>query len=212
MTPQSEIFLVFAMVEMAIWMGNLSKTLSWLLGALALFGVLRHWWIDSRDLKSVFIPVKCARIVYCEMYMAFFACGTAILVIAGLGNPAAFALPDLARRFAVSVLFYLGNALWQQILLNGYFYPRLNQAFCGNQEKAIIAVGALFALVHLPNPVLVPVTMLGGMLSAYFFQKTRNIYVLVIAHAILAVAVMYLLPESWHHHLRIGPGYFLWGR
>lgn len=212
MKPRSEILLVFAMVELAIWLGNISKILSWLLGTLALLGVIRHWYENSGDLKAVFVPAKTGKIVYGQMYMAFFTFGTAILVVAEFGNPLAFALPSLARRFAVSVLYYLGNALWQQILLNGYFYPRLEQVFPDNKEKAILAVGLLFGLVHLPNPVLVPVTMIGGMLCAYFFQKTRNIYVLIIAHSILAVAVMYLWPESWHHHLRIGPGYFLWGR
>lgn len=212
MKPRSEILLVFAMVELAIWLGNISKVLSWLLGILAALGVIRHWYENSKDLKTVFVPVRTGRIVYGQMYMAFFAFGTAILVVAGLGNPMAFSLPNFGKRFAVSVLYYLGNALWQQVLLNGYFYPRLEQSFGEDKEKTMLAVGILFALVHLPNPVLVPVTMIGGMLCAYFFQKTRNIYLLIIAHSILAVAVMYLWPESWHHHLRIGPGYFLWGR
>lgn len=211
MDPRSEILLVFAMVESAIWFSKISRTLSWLFGTLALLAVIFYWYRDLDGLKNIFCPVKTKRIYYGQMYMAFFAFGTAILVIAEFGNPKAFSLPGLAGRFAVSVLCYLGNALWQQVLLNGYFLPKLEQAL-QNKAKAIPAIGILFALVHLPNPVLVPVTMIGGMLSAYFFQKTRNIYVLIIAHAILAVSVMYLFPESWHHHLRIGPGYFHWGR
>lgn len=209
---RSEIFLVIWMVQVAIWTGNVSKSASWLSGILALLIVLNYWRQNPAGLKKIFVPSGSSKIHYGHMYVAFFTCFTAVLITALLCNPAAFSLPNLGKRFAVSVLYYLGNALWQQTLLCGYFYPRLRQEYNGNEAKAILVVGTLFALVHLPNPVLVPVTMIGGMLSAYFFQKTRNIYVLIVAHAILAVSVMYLLPDSWHHHLRIGPGYFLWGR
>lgn len=209
MHPRGEILLVFAMVESAIWLGNISKPLSWLLGIFSLLAVIYHWLKNFDGLKNIFYPLKVQKIIYGEMYVAFLTSGTAILVIGLLCNPLLFSRADLAKRFAVSVLFYLGNALWQQVLLNGYFLPKLEQAL-ENPAKAIPAIGILFALVHLPNPVLVPVTMVGGMLSVYFFQKTRNIYILIIAHAILAVSVMYLFPESWHHHLRIGPGFFRW--
>ena len=209
MDPRSEILLVFTMVELAIWLGNISRPLSWLFGVIALLTVIYSWHKNLDGLKSIFCPLKVQKIIYGQMYVAFLTCGTVILTIGLLCNPAIFSRPDFAKRFVVSVLYYLGNALWQQVLLNGYFLPKLEQAF-KNPAKAISAIGILFALVHLPNPVLVPVTMLGGMLSVYFFQKTRNIYVLIVAHAILAVSVMYLLPESWHHHLRIGPGFFRW--
>lgn len=212
MDPRRELLLVFLLVESAIAMGNISKPLSWFSGIFAVLIVLNHWWNNFDNLKNIFFPISVSKIHYGHMYVAFFACFTAVLVIAGLCNPPAFSLPNLGKRFAVSVLYYLGNALWQQILLNGYFYPRFKQALGNNEAKAILGVGLMFAFVHIPNPVLVPVTLIGGMLCAHFFQKTRNVYVLVIAHAILAVSVMYLLPESWHHHLRIGPGYFLWGR
>lgn len=210
MDPQSEVLLVFALVESAIWLSEISKSLSWLFGASALLLVLRYWYRNFSKLKSIFHPAPTKRIYYGEMYVAFFACGTAILAIAEFGNPKAFALPGLAWRFAVSVLYYLGNALWQQTLLNGYFLPRLEQGFRNDKNEAVLAVGILFALVHLPNPVLVPVTMIGGMLCAYFFRKTGNIYALIVAHSILAVSIMYLFPESWHHHLRIGPGFLRW--
>ena len=209
MDPRSEILLVFALVELAVWLGNISKPLSWLFGIIALLGVIYSWYKNPAGLKSIFCPLNVQKIIYGQMYVAFLTCGTVILVIGLLCNPLLFSRTDFLRRFAVSVLFYLGNALWQQVLLSGYFLPKLEQAF-QNPAKAISAIGILFALVHLPNPVLVPVTMIGGMLSVYFFRQTRNIYILTIAHAILAVSVMYLFPESWHHHLRIGPGFFHW--
>ena len=209
MNSRSEILLVFALVESAIWLSGISKPASWISGILALFAVIYYWCKYPGRLESIFHPCKFKKIDYCQMLMAFFACGTAIMVIAELGNPKIFSQPNLARRFAVSVLFYLGNALWQQALLNGYFLPKMDQAI-KDKAKAISAIGILFALAHLPNPVLVPVTAIGGMLSAHFFRKTQNIYILIIAHAILAVAVMYLFPESWHHHLRVGPGFFRW--
>ncbi len=206
MSKMNEIFLVFVLAELAIWSSTVTPILSWIFGIIAVIFVLRYWRNNFAEWKTIFRP-RGNNIHYGQMCIAFFACGTAILTIGAVYNPQVFNRPDLAERFAISVLFYLGNALWQQILVVGYFLPRLEQKF-RSERKAVIALGILFALVHIPNPVLVPVTFIGGMLCAYFFQKTRNIYALIVAHAILAVAIMHLLPGAWHHHLRIGPGFF----
>src|SRR5574337_1157647 len=108
MDPRSEILLVFALVEAAIWLSEISRPLSWVFGASALLIVIRHWFRNFSKLKDIFRPLRMEKKYYGQMYVAFFACGTAILAIAEFGNPQAFALPGLVRRFAVSVLYYLG--------------------------------------------------------------------------------------------------------
>lgn len=124
-----------------------------------------------------------------------------------------YVLPDilfqklLAKRFAMSVFLYYWGALAQQVFMNGYFVNRLASGF-QNQKLTVFVTGILFGLVHLPNPVLTPVTFLGGMLSAYFFQRNKNVYLLALFHTLLAVTIKYFLPHAWHHNLRVGPGFF----
>jgi membrane protease YdiL (CAAX protease family) len=132
------------------------------------------------------------------------------LLVMCAGN---YASPDLTiqklltGRFGRSVVFYYWGALAQQILMNGYFVNRL-AAGMQNQKTAACATGVLFGLAHLPNPVLTPVTFIGGILSAYFFQRNKNVYVLALFHTLLAVTIKYALPHAWHHNLRVGPGFF----
>jgi membrane protease YdiL (CAAX protease family) len=124
-----------------------------------------------------------------------------------------YVLPDLifgnllAQRFALSVALYYWGALAQQVLMNGYFVNRLSYGL-SHRTQVTFLTGILFSLVHLPNPVLTPMTFLGGMLSAYFFQRNKNVYLLALFHTILAVTIKYFLPHAWHHNLRVGPGFF----
>ena len=62
----------------------------------------------------------------------------------------------------------------------------------------------LFSFVHIPNPVLVPATLIGGMFFVEAFRRWRNIYPLGIAHAALGLSLAIAVPDSWMHHMRVG--------
>jgi membrane protease YdiL (CAAX protease family) len=111
---------------------------------------------------------------------------------------------------------YIAYAIWtgvQQFLLQGFFLPRLeriNFRFRAGASRAwVAALGAalLFAAAHLPNPILTPATFLLGFASCLLFQRYRNIYPLMIAHAILGITVAICVPGPVVHNMRVGLGY-----
>ena len=106
---------------------------------------------------------------------------------------------------------FKGYLLWafaQQLLLQGYFSNRL-EALCGKRWLAALASGSLFALAHLPNPVLVPATAIFGAAGTWFFLRSRNLYLMTVFHALLGTATKYLLANPLlPHGMRVGPGFW----
>ena len=66
----------------------------------------------------------------------------------------------------------------------------------------------IFAAFHIPNPVLMPVTLLGGYILSKVFIATRNLLPLALAQALVGSLLAITLPAAWHHGLRVGPGYY----
>jgi len=73
---------------------------------------------------------------------------------------------------------------------------------------AALTAAAVFALFHLPNPLLVPVTFLAGFVACTLYRRVPNVFVLGAAHAVISLVLFYALPLSITHELRVGPGYY----
>jgi membrane protease YdiL (CAAX protease family) len=104
---------------------------------------------------------------------------------------------------------YWAYALWsgvQQLLLQGFFLSRFS-ALSSNKRQAAFIAALLFALAHLPNPVLTPVTLFWGLAACLLFFNYRTIYPLAVAHAILGIAVAITVPGHVDHNMRVGLGY-----
>jgi hypothetical protein len=104
---------------------------------------------------------------------------------------------------------YFAWCLLQEFALQSFFGNRLLQALKSENRAAWVNAG-LFAAVHLPNPVLVPVTFLGGYILTRVFFSTRNLVPLAMSQAIIGSLLSVALPVAWHHGLRVGPGYYRW--
>lgn len=102
-----------------------------------------------------------------------------------------------------------GYAVWavmQQFLLQGYFLLRL-QRLMPSATYAAITAASVFALAHLPNPILTPVTLLWGLAACFVFLKFRNIWPLAVAHAIFGICISVTIPGPVVHNMRVGLGY-----
>ena len=77
-----------------------------------------------------------------------------------------------------------------------------------SREMAAVTGGLLFGALHWPNPVLVPLTFIGGAVMCWLFARERNILPLVLGQALLGALVWWAFPLAWHHSMRVGPGYY----
>jgi len=108
------------------------------------------------------------------------------------------------RRFGS----YLAFCVLQQVALNSVVTNRLLRAFGGNAWPAAVVAGVAFGALHWPNPVLVPITFVGGVAMAWMFARERNILPLAAGQAILGSLIWWAFPLAWHHSMRVGPGYW----
>lgn len=140
----------------------------------------------------------------------FFAAASAVVCGVGLFLGMLQRLPTHLiepRRF----VGYLAFCVLQQVGLNSFLTNRLLGAFEKPVPAALVA-GVLFAALHWPNPVLVPLTFVGGTAIAWLFARERNILPLALGQAILGALVWWAFPLAWHHSMRVGPGYLTFGR
>jgi membrane protease YdiL (CAAX protease family) len=99
----------------------------------------------------------------------------------------------------------------QQFLLQDFFLLRLLRLL-RTSTAAVLAATAMFALAHLPNPILTPITAIWGFASCLLFLRYRNLYPLAISHAILGICVAITVPGTLDHNMRVGLGYLTYHR
>jgi membrane protease YdiL (CAAX protease family) len=107
---------------------------------------------------------------------------------------------------AVHILGYAVWALMQQFILEVYVLLRFLRLGI-RRAPAIALATALFALAHVPNPVLVALTLVWGALSCALYLRYRNLYALALAHGILGMCLAVAVPNHIHRHMRVGLGY-----
>jgi hypothetical protein len=161
-----------------------------------------------------------------------FAAFIAAIVIAGIYLGARHRTPQhlLDRHRFIG---YFAFCTLQQVAVNSYLMNRFLYAtstsspsgpaaapsalpFASNpamttHEHPVIAAALssfVFGALHWPNPVLIPVTLIGGFGMCLLFAKQRNILPLTLGQAILGGLTWWAFPIAWHHSMRVGPGYY----
>ena len=136
----------------------------------------------------------------------FFAACIAALCLAGILFGA---LHRPAEHLLVPKHFfgYMAFCLLQQVGLNSYLTNRL-LGITESPVRASLLAGAIFAALHWPNPVLIPLTFIAGVAMSWLFARDRNIIPLAIGQGILGTLVWWAFPVAWHHAMRVGPGFY----
>jgi hypothetical protein len=104
---------------------------------------------------------------------------------------------------------FWGYAIWslmQQFLLQDFVLLRLMRLM-PSKRAAVAAAAGLFALGHLPSPILTAVTLVWGAAACWLFLRYRNVFTLGVAHAVLGVCVAITVPGRVDHNMRVGLGY-----
>ena len=135
-------------------------------------------------------------------------------VVAGAAMLFGAHLAGTLHRYALNrslLAVATGYLVWtfeQQFMLQSFFFLRLERLL--GSRQAVWAAAGLFALAHVPNPVLVPATLAAGLAFCELFRRHRNIYTLAIAQAILGMCLAAAVPDALHHHMHVGIGYLNW--
>jgi hypothetical protein len=152
-----------------------------------------------------------------------FAAFIGAVVIAGISLGALHRTPQHPldhHRF----VGYFAFCLLQQVAVNSYLMNRFLFATstiaspdsgAESRERPIVAAALsslIFGALHWPNPVLVPVTLIGGFGMCLLFARQRNILPLTLGQAILGGLVWWAFPIAWHHSMRVGPGYYTFAK
>jgi membrane protease YdiL (CAAX protease family) len=133
----------------------------------------------------------------------------AAVVVTGVSALVAKRIGTLHPLYKGDLKHVAGYVLWtlyQQFLLNDYFMPRLTRLLAS--DKGAVGVAAvLFALAHWPNIWLTVATLVWGAISCALFRRYHNLYALGLAQGLLGLCFAVCVPDSLHHHLRVGLGY-----
>ena len=104
---------------------------------------------------------------------------------------------------------YWGYAIWslmQQFLLQDFVLLRVLRLVEKKSTAVMVAVG-MFALAHLPSPILTVVTVVWGTAACWLFLRYQNIFTLGMAHAVFGICLAIVVPGRVDHNMRVGLGY-----
>ncbi len=169
------------------------------------FGFLSHRALEERPselglrLDNFF---QAARLLAILMILVIIGLVLIGYRIGSLGIPRIH--PD--RRDFYRILWLLWWGLLQQYALHA-IVNRQAQTIWGRGVRSLVAVALIFASLHLPNLPLVLVTLVGGYVWAYVYQRAPNIFALALSHCLMTLVLIWTLPPSVLHGLRVGAGY-----
>jgi hypothetical protein len=192
-----EIALVFAFILVAVWtpQGPANSFFSIVAAACVVaFAIAGRWGAREMGLRRPFSGAL-------DMLLAgALLCG----VIAAIG----IALRSAGAGYSVPWSRSWQYALWalqQEFILQSVFFLRLESVL--GSRRAVWAAASLYAVVHVPSPLLTLLSFFGGLLFCELFRRWRNLYPLGIIHAALGLTIAASLPDKWLHHMRVGIGY-----
>jgi len=200
-----EIAIAYGLILTVIWTPRPWQQLFWWV---ALVAVLTMVGLSFESLSAMGLHAANFYRSLWVVGLALGLSGVAILFAAGMHT---LRVPDSPILFVQS---FGGYAIWacvQQFLLQCFFLSRLLRLI-PDQRNVVWVAAALFAIAHLPNPLLTVGTVLWGVTACLLYLLYRNLYPLMIAHAILGIAVAITVPGPVDHNMRVGLGYLNYSR
>jgi membrane protease YdiL (CAAX protease family) len=194
-----ELAIGYALIQATIWTGGGTQRL--------LFWITAAWFLAAAFIAA-FLRKEPLGLGLPPMRMTLVTMGITLLLAGSMVSVAAW-LHTLHGLFGIRAPLlhastYLVWSLVQQYIQQQFFFARLERL---NLQWASFFTALLFGVAHLPNPVLTPVTFVGGWILSELFRRYRNLYPLAFAHGVIGLAIAISVPDQIHHHMRVGLGY-----
>ena len=109
------------------------------------------------------------------------------------------------RDAAGALLLLIPWGLGQQFALHTVFL-REAQATVG-RAPGIVLAAVLFSALHLPNPFLTAMTLVGALGWCWMYDRHPNLLPLALSHAVLTLAILYAFDAAVTGRLRVGLAY-----
>ncbi|HVN92203.1 MAG TPA: CPBP family glutamic-type intramembrane protease [Terracidiphilus sp.] len=195
-----EIGVAFALIEAVEWTPRPWQRWLWIVAALGIaFLIWRSFegWTamgfrTANLRRSLWIVAAAAALAAAAILLS--ARAHALLMVDGI-----WVFPEV----------YGAYSIWsgvQQILLQGFFLLRMLRVMPKTWQAELLAA-AMFAAAHIPNPILVSLTLVWGFLACMLFVRYRNLYPLMFAHALLGITIAMTIPGPVVHNMRVGLAY-----
>ena len=201
----SEMAVAYGLIQVTIWTAPPQQRI--------LFWIAAAWFFASAGLAK--LRGQLLGFKRPPMRMTITVVALTIVIVVLMGTIAA-ALGTLHGLFGVRAPLWhaSGYLLWsvvQQYIQQSFFFVRIEKLI-SNGVFASFLTALLFSLAHLPSPVLTGVTFAGGWILSELFRRYRSLYPLAFAHGVIGLAIAVSVPDSIHHHMRVGLGYLRYPR
>jgi membrane protease YdiL (CAAX protease family) len=200
LTSLIEISVVFGLIMVAVWtpQGRINQIAS-LAAAFFTIGLTIRSRFSAREL-GLARPLSGAIVTLAAGALVVAVIAAIGLLTRSLGPPQA--LPwNRAWQYGIW-------ALLQQFILQSFMFVRLESVL--GSRRAVIVSSLLFAVAHLPSPLLMLLSLMGALFFCALFRRYRNLFPLGIVHAALGLTIAASLPDSLLHHMRVGIGYLMY--
>ena len=195
-----QVALAFGLILVAVWtlQGSFNRAVVLLATCLILASTVAGQW-GWREL-GLARPLRGAAVVLGSGILLVAVISAAGAVVRVLGPPQA--LPwNKAWQYAIW-------ALAQEFILQSFIYVRLESVF--GARRAVLYASLLFAVAHIPSPLLTILSLLGALFFCEMFRRYRNLYPIGLVHGALGLSIAASLPDSLLHHMRVGIGYLMY--
>jgi membrane protease YdiL (CAAX protease family) len=195
-----QIIIVFLFLELALWAST--REIRNRRAIIAAITILVLVLFDRPSLERLGLRLPKTFGASLVLGISFAAAAFLVIVVAWMGGqiPANQTWPNLQ-----SVWAYLIWALLQEFILQSFFFNRCEELY--GSSAAVWIASTLFAVAHLPSPVLTTATLVGALFFCELYRRYRSIYFLGIIHGILGLTIAVVTPDSLLHHMRVGIGY-----
>lgn len=197
-----EVLLVYAGVLLYIWRWQSTHPRIWMVLVAAILASHLAHRDRLRDLGLLSTELRANAGLVLVLALALYV----PLIVYGLASRRLALIHPSARAYASFGGYFIWCA-FQQYLAQSYFHRRL-MAVARSPHVSSALVALMFGAAHIPNPILMAVTTVGGFLLSEIYARHRNIWPLALAQAVGGILIAGLSPPSLMHNMRVGPGYF----